>query len=786
MRTSIQRPLAFIVLLAIVALGGRSGPVDTRLPSDFGIKARQHIEALVQIGPRSTGTLNEGRAAGYIADQFRSIGLPVVIEPFAFESFEPSRIVLRIGGENFTPEGLGLDPYAGGFNYSGTFILLEPRAPSSWPASSAIAGRTVVTSEAGDPSLHFRIAASQPRFIIDLARKDLDRVRDLKDRELSLTIHGGLVKGTSRNVIAHIGSDVPAPQIITGAHMDAFRDSPGANDNASGVAALLGLARHLNRLGVPEGTGLTFIAFGGEESGLLGSRHYVERHSEELAHCSLALVFDDLGGEGSVHVERNGGRLDQPQNPGVSIVPQPYRGRSWSGLGYPWSLVPPPALFAMFGAGYHPVWLTASIDEAVKELDFQVHFTEIQGSDQLSFAQAGIATSGIAAVNGRGHTHDDRPETVHIEKLRQCAETALRILQQSWDHLEPTISKAPIGPHSNRASEGKSGRAGLTAHVRFLASDELRGRRAGSPEGDIAARYLAEQLRSTGVEALPGAPDYFQDVVWERMDASPSGSPSGAGGSGQDGVRGPVHSRNVIGFIRGRQARLAGEYVLLMAHYDHLGPRTVNGAETIYNGARDNATGVAALLAAAETLAVAPPARSILILATTAEEEGMIGSRFFVDHPLVPLRQILFVLNNDGAGMYEPNLWCLGGLERTTAGPLAEAAGQALGLVTRPYPEKYRFLYAEGDSISFADQGIPALTVSPGFAEGDEEHIRRYIHTPADRVDASFDEAYLSRFCGAFAGLARAVADAETVPTWVKSSSSGAGVIRTSAMISTK
>jgi Zn-dependent M28 family amino/carboxypeptidase len=747
MKTSVQHTVAFIALLALVPLSGWNGTVEGRLPADFGVKAKQHIGALVKIGPRQTGTLNEGRAAGYIAEQFKAMGVPAIIEPFNFESFELSLIDLRIGGENFTPAGLGMDPYTRGFTYSGTFLLLDPRAPSSWPAPAAIEGKTVVTSEAGDPSLHFRIAALKPQFIIDLALKEFDRARGPKDQELSLSIQGNVDNGTSRNVVAHLGSNLPAPQIVVGAHLDAFRDCPGANDNASGVAALLELARHMKGLEIPDGIGLTFIAFGAEEAGILGSRRYVERHADELRHCRLALVFDDLGGEGPVQVERNGGQAEAPKDPGVGVIPQAYQGRAWEGLRYPWRILPAPAVFDMLGTSYHPDWLTTSIDEAVKELDFQVQFTGIQGSDQLSFAQAGIATSGVGAVNGRGHTQDDRPETVNIEKVRQCAETAGRIIQKICRVSEcvPEKNSTPVDP---------------IVYVRFLASDELRGRKAGSPEGDITARYIAECFRAAGAEALPGAPDYFQDVVWQRKGDS-SGSTSAT-------AEAPIRARNVVGFIRGREASLDGEFVVLMAHYDHVGVRSLNGAEAIFNGARDNAMGVAALLAAAETLAAAPPARSILLLASTAEEEGMLGSRFFVEHPLVPLSQIAFVLNNDGAGVYEPGIWCIGGLEKTTAGPLAESAGRPFGLVTRPYPEKYRYLYAEGDSISFADQEIPSLTVSPGFAEGDEERILKYVHTPADRVDTDFDDAYLLKFCQAYAGLSRALADARTVPTWVK------------------
>jgi len=470
MKVRVIRITVLIGLLILAPPPGARGSGEGRWPVDICVNASKHIEALVAIGPRQAGTPNEGRAADYIAGQFRAMGIPAFIEPFAFESFEPTGVELRIGTEKIAPAGLGLNPYAGELSYTGVFILLDPRAPSAWPSSTAIAGKAVATTEAGDPSLHFRIAALGPRFIIELSPGDINRIRGLKESELTLSVHGELIKGTSRNVIAHLGPNPPAAQIIIGAHLDAYRDCPGASDNASGVAALLELARYMKGFEILERIGLTFIAFGAEEVGLLGSRCYVERHGDELRHCSLALVFDDLGGEGLVHIERNGGQQVLAQNPGVGLIPQTYQRRAWEGLSYPWKLIPAPALFSALGTSFHPAWLVDSIDEAVKELGFDVQFTQIQGSDQMSFAQAGIATSGISAPTGRGHTQDDRPETVDIEKVRQCVETAGRILQKTLDHLRPPSPDEPIGPRSGREP---------LAHVRFLASDELRGRRVG-------------------------------------------------------------------------------------------------------------------------------------------------------------------------------------------------------------------------------------------------------------------------------------------------------------------
>jgi len=500
MRIKVISIVVLIALLVLVPPPEAGGRGDRRPPVDIGTNVREHIETLVAIGPRQAGTPNEGRAADYIARQFDAMGISAEIEPFSFESFEPTGIELRMGTEKLSPAGLGLDPYAGELSYKGAFILLDPGAPSAWPSSAVVAGKAVITSEEGNPPLHFRIAALGPRFIIDLAPADFDRIRGMEGRELTSSVHGGFRKGTSRNVIAHLGQNPPATQIVVGAHLDSYRDCPGAGDNASGVSALLELARTMKGLEILERIGLTFIAFGAEEVGILGSRSYVERHGDELRSCSLALVFDDLGGDVPVHIERDGGQQALPLSPGIGLIPRTYQGRTWEGLAYPWKLMPPPALFASVGTSFHPAWLVDSIDKAVKEQGIEVQFTRIQGSDQMSFAQSGIATTEISAPSGRGHTRDDRPDKVNIEKVRQCIEMARRILLRTLDHLRPQSPDEPAGLRYGRD---------LLAHVRFLASDELMGRLAGSPEGDIAARYIAGCLKASGVEAFPYAPGYF-------------------------------------------------------------------------------------------------------------------------------------------------------------------------------------------------------------------------------------------------------------------------------------
>ncbi|HET6566858.1 MAG TPA: M28 family peptidase, partial [Rhodothermales bacterium] len=142
----------------------------------------------------------------------------------------------------------------------------------------------------------------------------------------------------------------------------------------------------------------------------------------------------------------------------------------------------------------------------------------------------------------------------------------------------------------------------LAAELRFLASDELRGRKAGTPWSDVAARFIAEQFRAAGLKPAPGTDDFYQPVPLPRSLGN---------------------SENVAGILEGSDPNLRDEYVILMAHFDHVGTGMKAGpgatrTDSIFNGARDNGMGTVAVMAAARALAERPPARSVLFLAVTA------------------------------------------------------------------------------------------------------------------------------------------------------------------------
>jgi hypothetical protein len=173
--------------------------------------------------------------------------------------------------------------------------------------------------------------------------------------------------------------------------------------------------------------------------------------------------------------------------------------------------------------------------------------------------------------------------------------------------------------------------------VGVLAADSLEGRRTGTPGGLRAARFLAERMRSYGLEP-GGDSSYFQRVLYESVTAADGEQLRLARGRGNDSV--PVRQitdYNVIGLIPGSDSSLRDEAVVLGAHFDHLGIGVPVEGDSIYNGADDDASGVAAVLAAARALAKAPARRTVIVLLTSGEESGVLGTQWYLERPAFPL-----------------------------------------------------------------------------------------------------------------------------------------------------
>lgn len=223
--------------------------------------------------------------------------------------------------------------------------------------------------------------------------------------------------------------------------------------------------------------------------------------------------------------------------------------------------------------------------------------------------------------------------------------------------------------------------------------------------------------------------------------------------------------KNVAGVIEGTDPKLKNEYLIISAHYDHVGVTSAPGkTDSIYNGARDNAIGTVGLMETAKFFSMYPPKRSVLLLAVTAEEKGLLGSSWYADHPLIPLKQCVFNFNCDGAGYNDKTIATVVGLERTTAEADLTKGCEAFGLKAALDPVPEQNLYERSDNYSFAVKGVPAINFAPGTKSFDAELLKFY-HQPADEV-GSLDFDYLIKYFRAYVYTNYLLANAPKAPTW--------------------
>ncbi len=182
----------------------------------------------------------------------------------------------------------------------------------------------------------------------------------------------------------------------------------------------------------------------------------------------------------------------------------------------------------------------------------------------------------------------------------------------------------------------------LLDDIRFLSDDRLQGRMTGSRGADSAAAYLARRFSQVGLQ--PAAGGWFQSFTVGRE----------APAAGQAHT-GPLVGKNVIGILPGRDPVLRNQTIVLGAHYDHLGLGGFGSLDPdstglVHNGADDNASGAAALIQVAARLAASPPARTVVFIAFSGEELGLLGSAYYVKQPIYPLASTLAMVNLDMVG----------------------------------------------------------------------------------------------------------------------------------------
>jgi hypothetical protein len=238
----------------------------------------------------------------------------------------------------------------------------------------------------------------------------------------------------------------------------------------------------------------------------------------------------------------------------------------------------------------------------------------------------------------------------------------------------------------------------LLDDVHYLASDSLAGRWLGSPGADSAAAYLARRFEAVGLRTAGG--DWFQPFTVAPDAPAAAHAPLG-GASG----------RNVIGVLEGRDPALRREVVVVGAHYDHLGTSGFDvldpdSAHQIHNGADDNASGAAALVGIAASLASHPPARTVVFVAFSGEEEGLLGSAYYVQHPSYPVEQTTAMINLDMVGRLRNDRLLIFGTETAAEfSPLIDSLNEAARFEIHRRGDGY----GPSDQTSFYAAGVPVL-----------------------------------------------------------------------------
>jgi Zn-dependent M28 family amino/carboxypeptidase len=263
-------------------------------------------------------------------------------------------------------------------------------------------------------------------------------------------------------------------------------------------------------------------------------------------------------------------------------------------------------------------------------------------------------------------------------------------------------------------------------------------------------------------------------------------------------TRRQIRSANVIGILPGTDARLSQEAVLYTAHHDHLGhgPPAPGTTDGIYNGALDNASGCATVLAMAQAATFAPPKRSLIFAFVTAEEQGLLGSRWLAGHPPIPANRIAADINLDSVNRWgrTTDVGVLG-LGKSTADDVVRKAAAEQGRTVHgdPYPDRGAFY--RSDMFSLARVGVPpvALKGGPNYAGrpqgwGDEQHLeyeRKHYHQPSDEYHGDWDLSGDVQDAQLQLAVGLRIANAPQMPSWTpgdefanSSRTGGAGGVR--------
>ncbi|HEX5085797.1 MAG TPA: M28 family peptidase [Blastocatellia bacterium] len=356
--------------------------------------------------------------------------------------------------------------------------------------------------------------------------------------------------------------------------------------------------------------------------------------------------------------------------------------------------------------------------------------------------------------------------------------------------------KARAAPPEIQAALDRISADSLRGHLSFIASDLLEGRNTPSRGLDIAAEYIAAQFRRAGLEPAgdAGNQSYFQTSEWtvgaakdnivelvvddgkqkmraraDQLAALGVKVERQADGTNGGSEKPAVKLRNVVGLLRGSDPALKDSYVIVSAHYDHIGVRPAGEGDRINNGANDDGSGTVSVIELASALAglKQKPKRSVVFITWFGEEKGLQGSRYYARHPLFPLDKTVAMVNLEQVGRTDdsegPKLKSatLTGFDFTDLGPIFRAAGAKTGVDVYKNEKNSDAFFPRSDNQALADAGIPAHTLCVAFDYPD-------YHKPGDHWE-KIDYANLAGVDRTVALALLAIADNPEPPKWNES-----------------
>jgi Zn-dependent M28 family amino/carboxypeptidase len=294
------------------------------------------------------------------------------------------------------------------------------------------------------------------------------------------------------------------------------------------------------------------------------------------------------------------------------------------------------------------------------------------------------------------------------------------------------------------------------AELGFLASDELHGRGSGTRDEHLAALYAASLFQSFGLEPAGENGTYIEHAPLPNPLPERLAAHLKQHGFDQNER---TDTWNALAMLKGSDPAQSDQVILLTAHLDHLGLGEAVNGDSIYNGADDDASGTTAVIELARALSQGPkPKRSVLFVLFGSEELGGYGNKYFLEHPPVPLTQIVTNLEFEMIGRPDPalpnkTLW-LTGYERSNLGP--ELAQHGAAITADPHPDQKFFF--RSDNIALAKTGIVAQTVS-SFG------LHKDYHQPSDEV-STIDFDFLTHSIQSMVEPVRWLANSGFRPAW--------------------